>query len=335
MKKLLLILTIFSCATGWAQEFPYGLTTLSQTYFPLSEALTVTPTDDPAWDDPEEGVYNIPIGFSFNMMGQVAEDIVVIDPGCQVVMAVKGPVVNALSPYFADVMNADTSEVVSSILYTTEGPAGSRIFKLEWQHVGFFNEFDATENFGSISNYQVWFYETTNVIEFRYGPNTIDDGTLIHQDAFGTPFIFFLKNFNIGTQMPEFAWSLKGEDASNPSVGPIDIFAKPSMDQLLIEEPSEGIVYHFEPLEIIGVSEQSMDKSLRVYPTVVTDRMITNYNGSAKLLLTIFDALGNIAMSTTINGGSDMVDLSALGTGAYIVRVNDGTNFFTQRIIRQ
>ncbi|HEX4886736.1 MAG TPA: hypothetical protein VFV37_01705 [Luteibaculaceae bacterium] len=57
----------------------------------------------------------------------------------------------------------------SSISYAIEGPAGNRIFKLQYRNVKWF-----TSQVGDFINFQVWIHEVTSLIEFRYGPNSIN-----------------------------------------------------------------------------------------------------------------------------------------------------------------
>jgi hypothetical protein len=332
MKTLLFTFALFFVSICRGQEFPYALTTFTDPYQPLSEAISVTPEDDPAWDDPEDGAYLIPIGFTFDMMGQTADQVVLIDPGCQVVMAVETDSVNALSPYFADVRNADTLDVVSHIFYATEGMPGSRIFKLEWSNVGFYNEFDATGEFHSIANYQVWFYEGTNDIELRYGPNTITDGTLIH-DAFGSPLIFFLRDFDVSTQTIGDSWNLRGEP-SDPAVGPIDLYSMPELDEILLGEPMDSIVYHFDT-GMVGVQEQRSDEKFSVFPSIADRHINTFWSGQGKVNLEIYDLMGNKVSASMINTGNDLVDISNLATGTYLARITDGRIQMTRRFIKK
>ncbi|MEZ4800124.1 MAG: hypothetical protein R2809_10190 [Flavobacteriales bacterium] len=71
-------------------------------------------------------------------------------------------------PYLSDVMNASETEVVSEINYQVDGEEGSRIVKVEWKNVGFYDEFAANGTFNNITNFQLWIYETDNSFDFRF-----------------------------------------------------------------------------------------------------------------------------------------------------------------------
>ncbi len=334
MKRILLFLSlsILIHANSIAQAFPYTLTTFEDTYTPLSEALLLTPTNDENWDDPAAGYYSISIGFNFDLMGRSSDMVALIDPGCQLVLGIDADTVNAISPYFADIRNADTLDVVSAIVYSTEGMPGNRIFKIEWQNVGFFDEFDATGEFNSTSNYQVWFYETSNDIEFRYGPNTISDGTLIHMQ-WPAPLLFFIKDFIIQSQVSTYTWSLMGP-AADPTVGPIDLYVNPAFEDLLIGEPSEGTVYHFGAIAS-GINENEILPSFSVFPTMATDHVMTYWNGFNQTALRVYDISGTLLLNTTMNHGNRIFDIATWPSGMYFFTTGEGPAMQTQRVVKQ
>lgn len=334
MKKPILIccLLTISYLTSLSQDFPYTLTTFTDTYQPLSKALSLTPSDDPTWDDPEQGFYNVPIGFSFSLMGRSAEELLLIDPGCQIVIADNMDTLNVFTPYFADIRNADDDTVVSSILYATEGLPGTRIFKMEWNNVGFFNEFDATGQFHLKSNYQVWLYEGTHDIEFRFGPNTIEDGTLIHE-GFGSPLLLFVRDFLSASQTFELSWNLRGAP-ENPTVGPIDLNVLPELDQILLGEPMNGIVYHFDT-GLVAVAESDQNPPFKIFPTVANDRVTISVNQKEKMNVSITNILGEVVYNGTIKSGNQFIDVANWQAGVYLVNVTNGKEVLTQRIIKQ
>jgi hypothetical protein len=59
----------------------------------------------------------------------------------------------------------------SFIAQTTEGNSPNRIFKIEWGNLGFLYD---TLGFDSVS-YQVWFYEGSGIIEYHYGPSSVNN----------------------------------------------------------------------------------------------------------------------------------------------------------------
>ncbi len=66
-----------------------------------------------------------------------------------------------LAPFWDD-LEVDDTPTVGSIGYKLTGTSGSYILKIEFKEMTFWGEYIGM-------NYQVWLYEGTNVIEFRYG----------------------------------------------------------------------------------------------------------------------------------------------------------------------
>jgi hypothetical protein len=58
----------------------------------------------------------------------------------------------------------------SQISYVVEGDSPQRILKLQYKNVGFVGD----EYHEDKANFQVWFYEGTRRVEFRYGPNSMN-----------------------------------------------------------------------------------------------------------------------------------------------------------------
>lgn len=54
------------------------------------------------------------------------------------------------------------------IAHTTDGAAGNRIFKIEYNNMGFYDDTTHADS----ASYQVWFHEN-GVIEFLYGPSSV------------------------------------------------------------------------------------------------------------------------------------------------------------------
>ncbi|MBL7942007.1 MAG: hypothetical protein JNM00_04540, partial [Flavobacteriales bacterium] len=76
MKKLFTLLSLFFALYLGAQELPYTLTSWNETYNDLENPILLT--DDEVWDDPQ---FIIPVGFTFEMMGETFEQLLYMDPG--------------------------------------------------------------------------------------------------------------------------------------------------------------------------------------------------------------------------------------------------------------
>ena len=142
------------------------------------------------WDDPE---FTAPIGFDFEFFGKTHNQIMLIGLGG--VLAFEDiytvDTVDVLIPYLDDLMDLENFDqnLQSSISYLTEGNPGERIFKLEWKNSGFYNSNTADNQI----SFQMWLYETSNDIEFRFGPGSIPNPSIVHE--YGGPSIGVMENY--------------------------------------------------------------------------------------------------------------------------------------------
>ncbi len=104
----------------------------------------------------------IPIGFNFTYFGQSFSNIYVSSDGLLNFNSIS----LAIGPWwFYQFLDCD-----SSIQYTTTGTQGSQIFVVQWQKVKHIYDMYNESSTGQRLNYQVKFYESSNIIEFIYGP---------------------------------------------------------------------------------------------------------------------------------------------------------------------
>jgi hypothetical protein len=317
MKKNLLAFTSFMFLSGasvLAQEFPYPFSTYNEVYTPLTESTNLLGNE--LWDDPE--VF-IPIGFDFTLFGNTTNELLLLPPGAQVVTdIVKGSVTDLIMPYFADVMNADIEEPVSPLLYSLEGEPVNLIFKLQWTNVGFYGEYNASETFFNTTNFQLWLYENGNVVEYRYGDNTIKSPDVIH--FFGTPVCLIGNAVQLDGSAWAGLWSVAG-DPSNPSLVSIPSGVQDfTSQQVLDAEPPSGTVYRFGELPT-SITEESKE-DIVLWPNPATDaiRILANSNQQ----FWVYDQLGKEVLNGKLINQNNTIDLSNLNAGTYIVRTESG-----------
>jgi hypothetical protein len=219
----------------------------------------------------------------------------------------------------ADVMNASDTIAVSPISYQLEGPPGNAVFKLEWKNVGFYGEWNATNSYYNTTNFQLWIYQNTGVIEFRYGPNTIKSGSVLH--FFGTgPLVLLGQNVAFDGSGWEGLWALGG-DPQNPTITPIPSGQQPLAEQSLTGEPESGTVYRFAPV-VIGTQETLPIIQLSVWPSPANRELnITTLRGAN---YSIYNMQGQIMWSHTASSTQMQIDISSWPAGSYSVKSDDG-----------
>jgi hypothetical protein len=318
MKVATLAILVCCIASSMAhsQTFPYEFSVFNDPYFELTAPGSISNAD--VWDDP---FYITSTGFEVTLFDVVTNTLGIISPGSQVININEAnpDTVQVLMPYMADIMNASDTIAVSPISYQLEGPPGNQVFKLEWKNVGFYGEWNATNSYYNTTNFQLWLYQNTGVIEFRYGPNTIKSGSLLH--FFGTgPLVLLGQNVAFDGSGWEGLWALGG-DPQNPTISAIPSGQQPLPGQSLSGEPESGTVYRFAPV-VIGTQEALPIPQLSVWPTPASRELnLTTVRGER---YSIYNMQGQVMWSQTASSTQMLIDISSWPAGSYCVKSNDG-----------
>jgi hypothetical protein len=307
-----LFLLTLTHSVARAQSFPYEFSVLSDPYFDLTAPISISNAD--VWDDP---FYITSTGFEVTIFDLVTNTLGILQPGAQVINLNEAnpDSVHLLVPYMSDIMNASDTIAVSPISYQLEGPPGNAVFKLEWKNVGFYGEWDANNTFYNTTNFQMWIYQNTGVIEFRYGPNTIKSGSLIHY--FGTgPLVFLGKNAVFDGSGWEGLWTLGG-DPQNPTISTIPSGQQPLAQQCLTGEPESGTVYRFAPI-VIGTKDHDYVQYIHAWPSPATDIIQLSIKPTTHYF--IYDFSGRLMLSRTAIQDPEQIDISSWPAGQYCIQ---------------
>jgi hypothetical protein len=278
------------------------------------------------WDDPG---YTIPLGFSFNISTYTFDTVYILDWSTGSIVSsnpVDGEIIPIFSPITQDIIDLGygTGISESNISYKTEGTAGSRIFKLEWNNVGFFN--DTTE--ADFMNLQLWLYEGSNTIEYRYGASSINNPVESFEGETG-PQISLGTSYDSSTFLMADNGYFLSENPANPTIITL-VAGDPVVFTALQGMMPSGTVYRFiqQPL---GVSEfKTLD--FEVYPNPVNAYLNLNQLTDIQHI-SILNELGqNIKQ---IHGSSKGVDVSELQSGVYLIKIETSEGTGTQKFIKQ
>ncbi len=261
------------------------------------------------WDDP---TFIIPMPFTFSVQGQQVDSLLLDGLGGTLAGLRNGvSAFTIIAPFDVDLIDRgyDSSQSLSPISYKVDGAVGSRILKIEWKEAGSYAEFSA--NGGILTNYisfQAWIYEGTNVIEYRYGNNTINNPTLFYD---GDPGAF------IGTGIV---------DGNNVVANLLSgMAASPSLSLTLGAvngTPVNGTVYRFTPLSgSSSVSENNLADVINAWPNPVNDilQLELKQNGAARMSL--YNLQGQKVKQMMFTESRASLDLSDLPAGAYLLRL--------------
>lgn len=318
MKNFILsTLAIFTLIQVDAQ-FNYTLSVHNQTYQPLTNGTSLN--DTVIWDDE---LYTIPIGFTFNMDGKAMTQAFLAEDN----FVASDTAGNVNVFFFTDMDLYDRGNVSgmatqSPVRYELTGATGSRILKMEIANAGIYEE-DFIYGTNNDSVYiQVWLYEGSNIVEFRYGPSNISH----YSDYFvntGSPIGGYIKNISVSTMNPDMAYYFKGNYLtpvidSTPSlsgfVGGLNVY------------PINGTVYRFTP-KPVGVNSVAAGlEQISLAGNTVLNNVIINNSGSEPATYKTFSLNGAMVQNAgVINPGKNSIDISNLSSGVYMLQVTNGT----------
>jgi len=225
----------------------------TETYLSTYEALdNWSPLNvDEMWDVP---IVPLNLEFDFPCFGGVATpgEIRLTDIGAGIeVFGDNGEfhLFSASTVSINDILNvaATDSSVTegSTHRYVTVGTAPNRIFKLEFNNVGFDHEMTWTGLAPSRAHFQIWLYEE-GTIEYHYGPNTVTDLEAI--DFWPKPSSGISSYWDFEEYMAYFMWS--SGDADDPEY---PLFFNVEYDSLNVSPafdgwdawPTDGVVYKY------------------------------------------------------------------------------------------
>ena len=169
-------------------SFLYTLTTTNETYTDLVNPISIN--NGEIWDELE---YFFSIGFPFEVLEENVDGFEFNGSGSGMGAPTTTPYVYAnIAPFEADLMDRgylDDEEVsLSPIGYVVEGAPGNRIFKLEFKNAGSYYEMQEYNTLDMFINFQMWLYEGSNTIQFRFGPSSVEDPDVFY-DGQGGAFI--------------------------------------------------------------------------------------------------------------------------------------------------
>ncbi len=157
-KSVIILLLIFFASNLKAQYYQFAKST--GTYTELTGATSLINTN---WDD-FSVKFKTPFVFRFFAMN-INDSIEVTDWS--------GIYFNNINNGYFDFYSVELNSRgagKSEVSYKIEGTLPNRIIKIQFHNAGFLAD---APNFPDSVNVQVWIYETTYLLEFRYGPNSV------------------------------------------------------------------------------------------------------------------------------------------------------------------
>jgi hypothetical protein len=321
---MIAIATITSSSPARAQ-MPYNVTTLSQVYQPLPPSA-VKANQNAVWTDVNN--YVMPIGFTFKINGQPTNQITII--GGDFLAPDTTGIQSGFGIISSIMRDRGTTTSLSPIRYAITGAAGSRIFKLELFNAGFDEELFTYGTTNDSANLQVWLYETSNIVEIRYGGARISHFSSYFDKGLQ---LGFVKNLDKNMGTLEKAYVLKG----NPAAPTIDSISMTSTNTPgLTAMPASGTVYRFSPKAgsstgIVSVESGTVGK---IYPTTCANVLNIEHHNTNPLNYQVVSTSGYTVLTGNVTSAARVVDVSSLAAGIYQVRLSNASQTEVQRFIK-
>jgi len=325
MKMKQILLCLFVTSTGsFAQEVNYYFEQFTQEYTDLSNPTSVN--NNLIWDDPG---YTIPVGFEYNLFNNTSNQIVfnydlggIIDTQCHESIAIIASTADLADRAYEEDQyedNTGTEGSLSPISYQLDNSDNSKVFKLEWNNAGFYE--DDENNY--YMNLQLWIYEGSDVIEIHYGPSNVPDYFYTwEEDVCG------LSEYDWNTGTGQSYVVEEGEDGYQ--FGAVNFDDYNWEPNFFTSAPENGTVFRFYPEYAIGMYE--LESTIKIHPNPAADFLSIENDEQLPMEYQVVSLDGRILKTGTSSEQKIQIDLSDLNTGMYFVRGTKNGNNFTKTI---
>jgi hypothetical protein len=308
----------------------YTFSMQTAAYTPLSGAVSLN--SGITWDDP---FYSITLPFTFNIYTFTPDSIFFDDWWLGSVLSIDyySPNSSLLSPAMVDLIDRGSDTVnfdgepgsLSPLSFKTEGTPGSRILKIEWHNAGFYNDLESDNQSTDSVCFQLWLYETTNIIEYHYGPSYITD-SFADFDGLDGPNISIIQNYNFELDEITGGLWLTG-NASAPVL-------ESSNNYLNISGwPSNGAIFRFTPATV-GLSPENQNGLNVWYGHQNGTYLVTMHPEKGPAKIRLYNSRG--ALVTMLESTDQLInlDLQQQPNGLYLVSIEQNGRFVTGKLIK-
>jgi hypothetical protein len=297
----------------------YSFSTYTAVYQPINGTLL---SGGLKWDQP---AYYIPLGFNFKLYNAQNDTIIfsngtsaTFDDASAMIVTIASPIGEDLCDraYHPNTDTLDGPGGISDISYTITGSAGSRIVIIQVSNAGFFGELAAYDTSVSYANFQLWLYETTNDIEFRYGNVNIQNpnDNLLNPAGF---LCGLAEQLNIAN-----ANNLSSNVLQGPYNNPTMVALTSNLSQVVSGAIQSGRVYKFSRVQsTVGIKDNRLDQEFFLFPNPASKTLFCKGDIEFKSATIQFHSIeGRSIFSGNV---TPQMDISFLPKGIYNVRILD------------
>jgi hypothetical protein len=299
------------------KSFNYAFTMTSGTYTELSDTISLN--NGMPWDDPD---YLILLPFPFtingtNIVNELFFDGLGADLAAEVI---PNELYEYILPFGCDVVDRGigTTVSLSPISYKVEGSTPNRILKVQWQNAGAYGE---GQPYNMYINFQLWLYETSNIIEFHYGPSMIDNPQIFYEDEDGA-YIGIVSYDDVMLEMLNI--HLLSGQASSPFLS--------ALDGTITGTPSEGTIYRFVP-NVTSVPYLTESYQLMIFPNPASDIIQVNIPSQESVSIRMTDMAGKTVFQQ--ENSAKNIDISHISPGIYMLSFRTESGTYASKLIKQ
>lgn len=291
----------------------YEFTLDSAAYNFLTDSISLN--NGEVWDDPE---YFIDLDFPLYIYDSLTPYMAIDDLGnglSTYYLDVDKELVHGLAPFSADGIDRGTlsGTSLSPLSFKVIGEMGSRILIVEWRNIGSYEELDALGTLSMFMNYQVWLYEGSNTIEYRYGPSMIDEPEVFYYMEPG-PFVGMaaIEYFDL----IYYALQTLEGPASNPTLVNHN---DDSNIYPLTGTPPDGHIYRFGPIST-SIQSPTPEKPIVLIAGADHATLALNMDGYSAPV-TIYDMQGRTVWSDRNYMPLTPISVQQFMAGMYVIHV--------------
>lgn len=310
MKNTTLILLLLLSLSIQAQNYTFS--NLTGTYSNLTGATTLS--NGEIWDDPE---YDLVLPFSFTINGNTNSNFKVYDS--YIVQQTTGTIFQAAASFVNDLVDRGDggSTSLSPISYKIDGAVGSRIAKIEYQNCGSFND----NSLAMFVNFQIWLYEGTNIIEYRYGSSSVTNTSSFYGGDSGA--IIGVTGGDIDDNLSNT--HLLTGPASSPTLSTSNTFVN------VTGTPPANTIYRFTPTTL---NNSEISSSLvTLYPNPFNDHVVIE-GLKSNFSYDIYNVSGKLIQSNLDATSGTKIDTKSFESGIYILKIVSENETIIKKIIK-
>jgi len=307
----------------------YTFSTNSKTYTPLSSDVSIT--KGLTWDDLE---IEIPLGFNFMIYNTRLNKLNITGYfyGAGLTRDTVTDRAPLLMPFLGDFVDRKLDLLngegltggVSNISYKTEGALGSRIFKIQYSNIGFYEDLDNDGICQDSLNFQVWLYEGSNNVEYRYGTSQLSN--LIEYSGYNGIAVGVFSEYDYNTDM----FNGNSIVLTGRTNNPIAVNSMADTFAILYGKITANTVFKFEYINRVGidVTENLKIATISPNPASAQIQIMLPENISQAIVID----LSGKEISVKLNNNT--LDISSLAIGNYFIRYTYQNEIISQKFTK-